>query len=652
MRVLTTLILLASMALVACKGQRHIPRSGLPEGGTGFQDQRGNSYVANGDTRVEEALKRPDDMIPVTKPGEPPKPAPKILMREKLKEFEISRFDEGAPKPSRFGEGRMELKVVFINNGSITFRGKLGGFKPNFKFAEKSGRYRLEGTLDDYTEESKGDFTLTDTKTGQTAQILYWGHRMELRLRRDRTKTSIAASQLEQQLSAEHTFAWVNNWSVVRARSSYLIDVIHTVRGDSLPTERARFFSVKGESKQVAEDDVFAQTDAKNTRIQAMGIGENRPGLMFQVNVQDPKTKQEEEFMLDVIPMEKKATKEKPVETYQPEEPETFAPETPAPGPAPQKNGGKPSAGDFGPGNTSKPPRPEEAIRIGKSFLRIDTSLPRTAKMTRDFNRNRNLDGVKTWINKFVNGNLRDDLQNFYTNSAIFRDIMEAVGQFVDVSPAFAYLTVVESNYFTGGPGKRWKPEWGKGTTAFGPFQLTEAAAEDGETALYERRYFAPSSCGAAKFMRKLVNRFDDSDSTVAILAYFQGDGGAAAAIYCSFGSDVGDRKACAKKINKKGGFNRYDYGRFLKLVKNYNYTYEEMENLAAIPEPMRNYVDKKLAIYFISNDFAKYGFTLPQKNLPRPDNDTIMPKRRLHDAECERVTRPLVERIDPSLSI
>jgi hypothetical protein len=388
-----------------------------------------------------------------------------------------------------------------------------------------------------------------------------------------------------------------------------------------------------------------------------MGNGENRPGRMFQINVRNPKTNQEEEFMLDVIPVQKKAAGEKPTEIDQPEEPETFAPETqpapppstPAPEPAPQENGGKPSAGDFGPGNTPKPQAPEEAIRIGKSFLRIDTSLPRTAKMTRDFNRNRNLDGVKTWINKFVNGNLRDDLQNFYTNSAIFRDIMEAVGQFVDVSSAFAYLTVVESNYFTGG---RWELEWGKGTTAFGPFQLTEGAAADGGTALNERRYFVPSSCGAAKYVRKLVDRFDDSDSTVAILAYFQGDGGAAAAIYCSFGNGVGDRKACAKKINKKGGFNRYDYGRFLKLAKNYAYTYEEMENLAAIPKPMRDYVDKKLAIYFISNDFAKYGFTIPMKNLPRPDNDTIMPKRRLHDAECERVTRPLVERIDPSLSI
>jgi hypothetical protein len=646
---------------VACKGERHIPRTGLPEGGTGFQDTNGNSYVANGDPRVEEALKRPDNVVPAAKPGEPAKPAPKVLMREKLKEFEISRFDEGASKPSRFGDGRLELKVVFINNGSITFRGKLGGSKPNFKFGEKSGRYRLDGTLDDFSEESKGDFTLTDTKTGQTAQIFYWAYRTKLRLRRDRTKTSTTASRLEQELSAEHTFAWVNNWNVVRARSSYLVDIVHSVRGDSLPAERANFFTIKGESKQAAEGDVFAQTDAKNTRIQLMGNGESRPGRMFQVNVRDPKTNQEEEFMLDVIPVRKKAAEDKPAEIVPPEEPETFEPETqpappPAP-PAPQESGGKPSAGDYGPGQAPKPqqpqPQPEEAVRIGKSFLRIDTSLPRTAKMTRDFNRNRNLDGVKTWINKFVNGNLRgnlrDDLQNFYTNSAVFRDIMEAVGQFVDVSPAFAYLTVVESSYFTGG---RWELEWGKGTTAFGPFQLTEGAAKDGGVALNERRYFVPSSCGAAKYVRKLVDRFDDSDSTVAILAYFQGDGGAAAAIYCSFGNDVGDRKACARKINKKGGFNRYDYGRFLKLAKNYAYTYEEMENLAAIPKPMRDYVDKKLAIYFISNDFAKYGFMIPKNNLPRPNNDTIIPRGRLHDAECERATRALAEKIDSSVRI
>jgi hypothetical protein len=66
----------------------------------------------------------------------------------------------------------------------------------------------------------------------------------------------------------------------------------------------------------------------------------------------------------------------------------------------------------------------------------------------------------------------------------------------------------------------------------------------------------------------------------------------------------------------------------------------------------MRDYVDKKLAIYFISNDFAKYGFMIPKNNLPRPDNDTIIPKSRMHDAECERATRALAEKIDPSLRV
>lgn len=653
MRVLIPLILLTSITLAGCRGERNISKAGMPAGSTGFQDKNGNAYVSNGDTRVEEELKRPEFITPVAAPAAPAKETVKAVLREKLKEFEISRFDKGTKEPTRFGESEIALKVVFVNKGSVTFKGKLDGAKPHFTINSKWRRYTLTGTLDDLEEESKGRFILTDTKTKQTATILYWAYKTGFKVRTDRTKKTSNTSKLREQLEAQHAYAWVNTWNVPGGHSFFLVDMVRSQRGETLPDQRSNFFSMSGEQKEVAEDDVFADTNAKNTKVQVMGMGENKPGMMFQVNVDDGKN-QKEEFMLDILPVKKKDAK--PEETYQPEEPDAIvdepapAPQPPSPAPpaaqpAPGQQATAPSEPATPPAAPAKPKsefNPQEAIKIGKSYLRIDTSGRRTAKMVRDFGGNRNLDGVKSWIRKYSEkSGWRTDLQAFYNNAMFVRRIIEAVGRSFDISPAFAYVTVIESNYFKGG---KWALEWGEGTSAFGPFQLTEAAATEGKMALSERRYVVPSSCGAAKFFRNRVDQFDDSDTTMSILAYNQGGGGAAAAVYCSFAKGVGNRKACAERINKD--FSRSDYGRFMKFAKNYNYTYAELADVGAIPKPMRNYVDQKLAIYFISNDFAKYGFTLPSGKFNRPNNNSFMPKGQMRDPECERVTRPLAEEI------
>lgn len=657
MRVLISLILLTSITLAACQKKSGPTRSTLP-GSTGFQDKNGNAYVSNGDTRVQEELQRLEKVHVL--PGPEAEPAAngadaqvpvkvKTLLRDKLKEFEISRFNAGNKKPIRFGENSVALKVVFINKASVTFEGKIEGRKPNFAVNLKWKRYTLTGTLDDLEDETKGRFVMTDTKTKQEAVILYWAYKTEFKIRTDRSKKSTLVSKIREQLNSDNAFSWVNIWNVPAGHSFFLVDFLPK-RGKTLPDERANFFSMSGESKESSEDDNFANTTAKNTKVQVMGIAEKKTGMMFQFNVKEKN--QEEEFMLDILP---RKTQTKPEETYQPEEPEAIVDEPvvqPAPSPTLPPQPAQPAPGQ----QTSAPPEappttappkkpafdPQEAIKIGKSYLRIDTSGKRTAKMVRDFNGNRNLDGVKKWILEYSGETgWRRDLQAFYDNAILFRRVLEAVGKAFDVSPAFAYLTVIESNYFKGG---KWALEWGKGTTAFGPFQLTEAAATEGKMALSERRYVVPASCGAAKFFRNRVDQFEDSDTTMSILAYNQGGGGAAAAVYCSFAKGVGSRKACAKRINVD--FSRADYGRFMKFAKNYDYTYAELAEVSAIPKPMQNYVNQKLAIYFISNDFAKFGFTLPSGKFKRPNNNTIVPDGRMRDAECERVTRTLADQI------
>ncbi len=636
MRIKLAFILASFLLLANCgpNGQ-HKENTGL-SGTTGFADELEQDYVSNGDTRVEEALRLPEPVTANT--TQKPTIALTKQLREKLKEFEISRFNAGDKEPSRFGDSKLTLKVIFKGEGSVVFQTQLLGAKPKFQINASSGKYKLSGELVDREQQTKGDLTLTNTVTQQSARILYWAYKGKLKVREDRTKKIVPGSALEQQIKAlrENTFGWVNNWNVVRGPSFYLIDIVKVIRGNMLPDDLNSVMSLKGPSLRTGRKTYNAETLGKNApSAKLVGNGEDVAGRMFEITVQNPDTKETNEFMLDVEPdVEVSSPGEKPApeeQEFAPEEPDQIVPDQPAVSAQPDVTQ-KPEK----PANPDKPK--EEPVRNGKSFLRVDTSLPRTAKMTADFNRNRNLTGVKTWMQTYQHG-YRRGLENFYDKAAPFRRILEAVGQTFDVSPVYAYVTVIESYYFTKG---RYEIEGADGSSALGPFQLLTGTAREmglnvgGSTD--ERRYFVPSSCGAAKYFRKLVNTFGSSDSTVSILGYFQGDGGAAAAIYCSFDENAGDREACAKRINKskdRGGFTGSDYGRFLKLVKRYDYSFAEMDKMAAIPKPMRNYVNQKLAIYFISNDMGKYGFEAgPTTSLP--GNGTVMPRRPLKDSACQ----------------
>src|SRR5205807_1697287 len=136
---------------------------------------------------------------------------------------------------------------------------------------------------------------------------------------------------------------------------------------------------------------------------------------------------------------------------------------------------------------------------------------------------------------------------------------------------------------------------------AYGPFQFKpEAAGEQGlrmDRSVDERAYFAPAACGAASYLGKLVNSYKDSDTTIAIIGYNQGEAGAARAIYCTYQ----DKSECRGK----------NWNKYVTWAKNYNFKFAEIEQVAAIPGPQIDYVDQKLAIYFISSNMEKYGMTI-----------------------------------------
>ncbi len=642
------IVLVWTAALAACAPSGNQAGSNSMLGTTGYTSPEGYDYVAGGDERVERALREPENpSAPVSpKPAAPGQPQAKPL-REKLKEFEISRFHVNETAAARFGEAKVALKI-FFNTGAmpVAFKIDLVGAKPKFNVNGVSSGFTLAGELNDTEHQTRGEFTLTENSSGESARIFYWAYKAKLRVRENRTVQVTPGSPFERQIKdlRDNTFGWVNNWTIVRGVSFFLVDIVKVVPHGSSANPDS-LLSFKGPSLRTgeAEHNVEGIGSAPN-RIKLVGNGEEGAGRMFQVTMQDPQTKQNNEFMLDLEldtpqapPGQAPAapvTPDEPVEEPEYEQEPTTLPNPQAPVPQPQIPAQPGTPQPAQPAQTPRTPTPAaEPVRTGKSYLRINAHLPRTAKMTNDFNRNRNLSGVKQWIEKY-RGSWRTSLQAFYTYANPFRRVMEKVGQAFDVSPAYAYLTVIESVYFTGG---RYKIQNAPNSTALGPFQLLTGTAR--EVGLMvggsddERRYFVPSSCGAAKYVRKLVDRFDDSDSTVAILAYFQGDGGAAAAIYCSFDPNAGNRQACASRINKN--FSGQDYNRFLRLTKSYNYSYAEMDRMAAIPQHMRDYVNKKLAIYFISNDMAKYGFSTDGAPTGFPSNGTVMPGRALKDREC-----------------
>lgn len=650
------IILIWVLALAACAPSGNQAGSNSLLGTTGYTSPEGYDYVAGGDERVERALREPEPpSAPVSpKPLGPGKPAPKPL-REKLKEFEISRFHANEAGAARFGEARAVIKF-FFNTGAqpVEFRIDLVGAKPKFNLNGVSSGFTLAGELGDTEHQTRGDFTLTENSTGDSARIFYWAYKAKLRVRENRTVQVTPGSAFERQIQdlRDNTFGWVNNWTIVRGVSFFLVDIVKVVPQGST-TNPASLLSFKGPSLRTgeAEHNVEGIGSSPN-RIKLVGNGEEGAGRIFQVTMQDPQTKQNNEFMLDLeLDAPATAPGQTPTAPVTPDEPveepeyeeelvPTPVPQPPAPQPqAPAQPGAPTEVQRPAPPRATTPPA--EPVRTGKSYLRVSAHLPRTARMTSDFNRNRNLTGVKQWMEKY-RGSWRTSLQAFYTYANPFRRVMEKVGQAFDVSPAYAYLTVIESIYFTGG---RYRIQNAPNSTALGPFQLLTGTAREMGLLVGgsedERRYFVPSACGAAKYVRKLVNRFDDSDTTIAILAYFQGDGGAAAAIFCSFDPNAGNRQACARRINKN--YSGQDYNRFLRLSKNYNYSYAEMDRMAAIPQHMRDYVNKKLAIYFISNDMARYGFSTDGAPTGLPTNGTVMPGRALKDRECRSAVSGLL---------
>lgn len=596
------------------------------QGTTGFFDDDGVDYIHGGDPRVAKALEEPatplkEDAKPEAR-SQPETVKPRSL-KETLREFEITRFDKRTNKPTRFGADRASIKIFFRAGVSHEFSGEFTKAGSKLTFAASSERFNLTGEIADSANKSLGKFVLRDSSSSETAEIFYRAYRAKLNVRQDRTRQVVPGSGFENQLKSlrEDTFGWVHNWTVLHGASFYLVDVVYVNKNASTapPTP---IISFKGPSKRTGQREHRAESlTPEASEVRLIGNSETGSRRLFEVTLEDRQSAEKNKVMVDI---EAEEPDPPPAITNQ-DEPEE----------SPDERGTQES---------------------DKAYLKIDKSLPRTGRMTIDFDKNRNIPGVRHAMAEYQKEK-RSGLENFYRYAHPFRGIIEAIGMTFDVSPAYAYLTVVESAYFTGGKYKIERPHR-KGkllSSALGPFQILENTGRNlnlritdlwkGDTnshdnSLDERRYFTSSACGAAKYVGQLVNTFEGSDSTLSILAYYQGEGGAAAALYCTFEAS-GDKKACAKRINR--GMKGNEYNRYLRLAKNYSYTYAELESVAAIPAHMRQYVNRKLAVYFISSDLARYGFSISSPILHLPNNGTVTPAQPIQDANCRKVVTSIL---------
>jgi hypothetical protein len=609
--------------------------SGLA-GTTGHVDPNdGVPYIANGDPRMEEALKRPPPQAPPQakpahpsgpkvppptpeKPAQPPAPPANPELRLRLKEFEIARFGEKQTQPSRFGDDHLTLKIFFDGEPTVEFTAKISMSNNHFGIIAKASHYQISGTFDDISDlKTKGDLNLTDTDTRESAQILYEAYKGRLAVHTDREKAAAVGSAISAQF--KDTYGWVHNWRVVRGRAFYLVDIVKVVKDSDKKVYVPPILAFKGESKRTGEQDLPAVSLTPDTsqEIELVGNSETGNRRWYQTKITDPVSKQDEEVILDV-------TDETQPEQAPPEEEEELEPSPSVP-----------------PGQT-KPPKKTvqvEPVITDSAYLKIDTSRPRTARMTRDFNRNLNLPGVQKWIKRYSSKSDDHyvDLTSFYYYGNPFRPILEAAARAFDVSASYAYLTVIESRYLKSG---NYRLEPINSAGAYGAFQFKpEAAREQGmriDGGVDERAYFAPSACGAASYIGKLVNTFQDSDTTVAILGYYQGNGGAARAIYCTYQ----DRGECHGR----------NWSKYLKLSKNYSFKFADIERVAAIPNDQIDYVDQKLAMYFVSSNMEKYGMSIEahsrvtKKPVPRtlPQNGSVWPSSEISNKTCREAMAEL----------
>jgi hypothetical protein len=633
-----TLIALGTIVLLFGCGpaEQNSTQSSLP-GSTGYFDTDGIDYLHNGDPyvikRMAEERKPPQDQQnpppPSSNPGTPPSATPSTsapTLRDRITNFGLSRFNDGEKNADRFGRSTFELTVYFKEKTSVTFKGRLIDQGDRLHFDASTGDYRVQGNfIDDVTHEktTTDGFYLINTKTSEKVEISYIGSKILITVYPENGQTIKPGSLFECQLKAlqdsQHFYKWGNNWVILGGRSFYFYDFVkHVKEGDTSLDCLPNDFSISGESKRVSLDDKTITHPARSSsdvisNAELTGNSDVSNQRALEVTLKDKNTNETLKTLIVTDPANPEdrgpslSPDEMPIEYGPPSDPgedgdDTTTTPTPTPRPSPS------------PSTPSTSPVSVPAGSKSFAFLREDSSQSYTARMVRDYRRNRQVPGVLRFMRQLQNA--PKSMQNFIDYGYPFRAVMDAISKAYDVSSMYAYISYNQNASYKGG--HYAAPEGDNSTPghAVGPFQMHIAAAKDGglsglsvsRGANDERHYFVTSACGAAQYLHLTTKGFLRGDTTFGILGYNQGVAGTIGAI---------------KKAEH--------------TAQAFSVSYATLAGHGGLPSALRDYVDQALAVYFILSDMPRYGFSIsPKAKLTLPDNGTVIPPKGISNSKCE----------------
>jgi hypothetical protein len=605
--------------------------------GTGFHDsETGRAYTIGGDARITKQAKEM-----VKDPVNPtPEEAKKMAFNQSLQNFLLLRKDDKG-KIEHDGKTSFHFEVEIKNSAGTSFVVHFDGdFRVegarlliDKKLGDVKG-YSIEGDLTDTLDRASGRIksaigTIKLRFEDNVAYIDYHAYKAKLKARKnvdenlDETPDVLA---IYNALNDPSTFAWVTNMGVAlgvsRIRNDLLIQQKPGQTNDILSLNE---FTISGKALESGIGDPTLMDIPPNQSVQNVylkGDAEKEDGREYTMTIKD-KSGKTSKLYLDVDSIDETPAINEPTRK---DNSKDNTPTTPLP---PQKDNTTPEKAPTSPkGNSTDNAPTTHAAPSGligvtnRAFLSTDYDnprLPRTHMVIDAFERNyENVDSVQTALTFWKRNRT---LRTFYQNANPFRKMIQTIAETFDVPPAFAYLTGVESSYFTGGVYKNddvpKRPE-GKApkSTAAGIFQflwrtgrlyglqVEENGAYQRPSDRDERLYFAPSACAAAKYFRHLADFFKKSDPTLAIMGYNMGE---------------------------------YAVPRVVKDLKEYNQYALDFKTIAhkhMVPPNNIKYVANTLAIYFISGDYEGNGYT-SEKNKTDLPNRTVKPPFEIHDPEC-----------------
>lgn len=621
-------------------------------------------YTTAADARVTETVRQ---QAPKPNAAWTPEQKQELLFSESLQDYQFFRYDDYKSKQvKRFGKQSFDFNVLVKDTDGHTFAVHFNGnLKQNGNSFElidvqtDHPEYSLEGRLTDGKDTSIGNFKLKNQ--GRQVMIFLRSYKTKMEVH-TRSSVDLSASpelkakieRFKQETEKKNVYAWATNMvsaGVTVGVSRFHYDILKIVDpGKKDDINHAPLFSFDGESVQTQDIDgapaTVQSTKGDISDVKLRGDAQDDDSRVFSMKVKDSKGQTADvmiEFDRDsdapemALGQPAKPVTPTPPPALTPDEsdppasmdddwvlPDSFGtPVNSEPAVPLRPSQPKPSA----PSRSTPPPKtkpvapaPRPTVNTPAHYRGIgqnayfftdygNSSLPRTKHAIDDFEKNFDVPQVQQQFAIYKRS--RGRMSRWFDYATPFIPLIESIAKTYDVPPAFVFLTVRESSYFSGPiriHGKSYPAySWANPSTtsAVGPFQIEVAASHDCNLGLGERNYFAPSACGAACYLGNQMRLFP-SDYALGILAYYQGAG------------------VKNKILAKARYYNDFSFG-YASIARHHM--------LGADPI---QYVAEVLAAYFVSGDYRAYGFSREANPQSLAEIPSALPKGSIRSQKCE----------------